>query len=100
MLNMDERLRQVVVRGHLVVDAAEQARAVRALNSDILGQIDIDSAENRGDAYRYLFVYLRLAQINFKTAEDCDERRAGCRSCSYKRRPSRPLYKWAYSPAK
>ena len=41
MLDMDERLRQVVVRGHLVVDAAEQARAVRALNSDILGQIDI-----------------------------------------------------------
>ena len=29
MLDMDERLRQVVVRGHLVVDAAEQARAVR-----------------------------------------------------------------------
>ena len=56
MLDMDERLRQVVVRGHLVVDAAEQARAVRALNSDILGKIDIDSAENRGDAYRYLFV--------------------------------------------
>ena len=72
MLDMDERLRQVVVRGHLVVDAAEQARAVRALNSDILGQIDIDSAENRGDAYRYLFVYLRLAQVNFKTAEDCE----------------------------
>ena len=72
MLDMDERLRQVIVRGHLVVDAAEQARAVRALNSDILGQIDINSAENRGDAYRYLFVYLRLAQVNFKTAEDCE----------------------------
>lgn len=72
MLDMNERLRQVVVRGHLVVDAAEQARAVRALNSDILGQIDIDSAENRGDAYGYLFVYLRLAQINFKTAEDSE----------------------------
>ena len=68
MLDMDERLRQVIVRGHLVVDAAEQARAVRTLNSDILGQIDIDSAENRGDAYRYLVVYLRLAQVNFKTA--------------------------------
>ena len=64
MLYMDERLRQVSVCGHLVVDAAEQARAVRALDPDVLGQINIDSAENRGDAYRYLVVYLRFAQID------------------------------------
>ena len=33
MLDMDERLRQVVVRGHLVVDAAEQVAGRVLINA-------------------------------------------------------------------